>query len=64
MFCDDELKKLPWDYFLTDYEKDCLKKSAEEVRQDYPNVSFAQIVSDIEELQINRVENLNENDAL
>jgi hypothetical protein len=37
MFYDDEPVKLPWDYFLTEYERDLLKIPLEDLITKYPN---------------------------
>jgi hypothetical protein len=48
---DDKNEQLPWDYFLTNYEKDLLQLPIEETLRKYPRVSREQIVSDMTEIQ-------------
>lgn len=48
---DDKNKPLPWDYFLTNYEKDLLQLPMEEVIRKYSRISREQITKDFQELK-------------
>ena len=48
---DDKKEPLPWDYFLTNYEKDLLRLPMEEAIRKYPGVSREQITKDFQELK-------------
>lgn len=37
MFCDDEAEQFPWDCFLTDYERDLLTLTLEEMVRNNPD---------------------------
>lgn len=43
----DENKPLPWDYFLTGYERDLLRLPLEDAMQKYPGVGREQMESDL-----------------
>lgn len=49
----DEHKTLPWDYFLTNYEKDLLQLSINEAVQKYWRMDEEQIKRDRLELEQN-----------
>ena len=51
MFYDKEPEKLPWDYFLTNYERDLLKLALEEVLKKYNLISQAEVMADLENLK-------------
>lgn len=51
MFYDDEPEELPWDYFLTDYERDLLALTLEEALTKYSRVSKAQVMADLDYLR-------------
>lgn len=38
MFYDNESATIPWDYFLTEYERDLIKNSIEVLIIKYPNI--------------------------
>jgi len=42
----DSCETLPWDYFLTDYERDLLQLTNEEAMQKYPKISQDQLLAD------------------
>lgn len=42
---------LPWDYFLTTYERDLLQLPFEEALRKYPRLTREQALSDLIELQ-------------
>lgn len=46
----DETKPLPWDYFLTDYERDLATKPLGHLIGKYPNMSHHQFFDDCIEL--------------
>ncbi len=46
----DNCEILPWDYFLTNYERDLLQLTIEDAIQKYPNISPKQIDSDLIQL--------------
>lgn len=46
----DEDEPLPWDYFLTDYERDLLQLPIEDVVLKYLNLSIEQVQADRVEL--------------
>lgn len=46
----DKKENLPWDYFLTNYEKDLLLLSMENVIKKYPGLTREQIALDLDEL--------------
>lgn len=43
----DENEKLPWDYFLTEYERDLLRLLIEDALRKYPSISREQMESDL-----------------
>lgn len=43
----DENEKLPWDYFLTEYERDLLRLLIEDALRKYPSNSREQMESDL-----------------
>lgn len=47
----DENEPLPWDYFLTDYERDLLRLPLENAMQKYPGVGREQMESDLAKLR-------------
>lgn len=47
----DENEPLPWDYFLTNYERDLLRLPLEDALRKYPNISQEQMESDLTELR-------------
>jgi hypothetical protein len=47
---EDRNESLPWDYFLTNYERDLLNLHLEDAVRKYPEVSRQQIATDLEEL--------------
>lgn len=47
---DDKNEPLPWDYFLTNYERDLLQLPLEEALRKYPGLTRGQIESDLAEL--------------
>lgn len=42
----DDHEALPWDYFLTNYERDLLKLTIEDAMQKYLNISQDQLLAD------------------
>lgn len=50
----DENEPLPWDYFLTDYERDLLELPMEDALQKYPNISREQMETDLAKIQDNQ----------
>jgi hypothetical protein len=48
---DDKDEPLPWDYFLTDYERDLLRLAIEDAMQKYPGISREQMESDLVKIQ-------------
>lgn len=51
MFCDDEHIILPWDYFLTEYERDLLIFPLEKSQRKYGLVPDEQVLEDWESLK-------------
>lgn len=47
MFSDDKPEPLPWDYFLTEYERDLLKIPIQDLIMKYPNIGREQIEEDL-----------------
>lgn len=47
MFCDEEPQALPWDYFLTSYERDLLKLNIDDLIIKCQAISKDQIESDL-----------------
>lgn len=50
----DENEPLPWDYFLTDYERDLLQLLIEDALQKYPEIGREQMESDLAKIQENQ----------
>ncbi|GEM_PF-7128248 len=50
----DENEPLPWDYFLTDYERDLLRLPIEDALRKYPRISREKMESDLVKLQENQ----------
>lgn len=50
----DENELLPWDYFLTDYERDLLRLPIEDALRKYPSISREQMESDLAKIQENQ----------
>lgn len=48
---DDENEQLPWDYFLTDYERDLLRLPIEDALRKYPRISREQAEVDLGKIQ-------------
>lgn len=42
----DDHEALPWDYFLTNYERDLIKLTIEDAMQKYLNISQDQLLAD------------------
>lgn len=49
----DENEPLPWDYFLTDYERDLITRPLSHLIRKYPNMSQHQFFADCIELDRN-----------
>jgi len=47
----DENEPLPWDYFLTDYERDLLQLPLEDAMQKHPGISREQMESDLAKMR-------------
>jgi len=47
---DDKSEPLPWDYFLSEYERDLLRIPIEEAMRKYPGISREQMTDDLREL--------------
>lgn len=50
----DENEPLPWDYFLTDYERDLLRLPIEDALRKYPGIGREQMESDLGKIQENQ----------
>lgn len=50
----DENEPLPWDYFLTDYERDLLRLPIEDALRKYPHIRREQMESDLVKIQENQ----------
>lgn len=50
----DENELLPWDYFLTAYERDLLRLPIEDALRKYPRISREQMESDLAKIQENQ----------
>ena len=50
----DENEPLPWDYFLTDYERDLLRLPIEDALRKYPDIRREQMESDLVKIQENQ----------
>ncbi len=48
---DDKDEPLPWDYFLTDYERDLLRLPIEDAMRKYPAIGREQMESDLAKIQ-------------
>ena len=48
---DDKNEPLPWNYFLTNYEKDLLQLPIEETLRKYPGLTRERVESDLAEIQ-------------
>lgn len=44
---DDKNEPLPWDYFLTDYEKDLLHLPLKDAMRKYPEINGKQLEADV-----------------
>lgn len=51
---DSKKEPLPWDYFLTNYERDLLRLPIEEAMRKYPKISREQMESDLVKIQENQ----------
>jgi hypothetical protein len=51
---EDKSEIVPWDYFLTNYERDLLRLPVDETWRKYPGLSREQVESDLLELQKNQ----------
>lgn len=51
---DDKNEPLPWDYFLTDYERDLLRLPIEAAMRKYPAITREQVESDLAKIQENQ----------
>ncbi|PIU01236.1 MAG: hypothetical protein COT74_01650 [Bdellovibrionales bacterium CG10_big_fil_rev_8_21_14_0_10_45_34] len=47
MFHEEKFKLLPWDYFLSDYERDLLKMPIQDLVIKYPRISQEQIEAEL-----------------
>lgn len=54
MFYDDEPEELPWDYFLTNYERDLLTLTLEEMARKNPNKLPGDLKYEMEQLKISQ----------
>jgi hypothetical protein len=54
VFYDEEPDALPWDYFLTNYERSLLNLTAEDAMSKYPKISRAEIDAERAILQENQ----------
>jgi len=50
----DENEPLPWDYFLTDYERDLLRLPIKDALRKYPGIGRGQMESDLVKIQENQ----------
>ncbi len=50
MFCDDEPENLPWDYFLTNYERDLLTLTLEEMVRKNPHKAIDELKAEMAEM--------------
>lgn len=55
MFYDDEPEVLPWDYFLTKYERDLLKVNFEELVRKNPKMNPEDLKSQMEQMRAGQV---------
>lgn len=51
MFYDDEPEKLPWDYFLNEYERDLLTLTLEEMACKNPDKTADELKSDLAQIE-------------
>jgi hypothetical protein len=51
----DENEPLPWDYFLTDYERDLLRLPMKDALQKHPSINREQMESDLVKIKENQV---------
>lgn len=51
MFYDDEPEALPWDYFLTTYERDLLTLTIEELVRKNPDKTTDELKADAEKMR-------------
>ena len=58
---DNKKEPLPWDYFLTNYERDLLRLPIEETMRKYPAISREQMESDLVKIQENQASFKREN---
>ena len=47
----DENEPLPWDYFLTEYERDLLRLTLEDAMQKHPGIRREQMESDLAKMR-------------
>jgi hypothetical protein len=52
---DDKSKPLPWDYFLTNYERDLLRLPLEDAMRKYPEIERERVEADLIELKNNQI---------
>ena len=50
MFYDDEPERLPWDYFLTQYERDLLTLPIEEMVRKNPDKTIDELMAEVEKM--------------
>jgi hypothetical protein len=51
MFCDDEPEILPWDYFLTNYERDLLTLTLDGLVRKNPDTTADEIKAEMEKMR-------------
>lgn len=51
MFCDDEPEILPWDYFLTNYERDLLTLTLDGLVRKNPDKTADEIKAEMEKMK-------------
>jgi hypothetical protein len=51
MFCDDEPEILPWDYFLTNYERDLLTLTLDGLVRKNPDKTADEIKAEMEKMR-------------
>lgn len=54
MFNDDKPEPLPWDYFLTEYERDLLTLTIEEIARKNPNKSTEEIMAEMNKMRVSQ----------
>lgn len=47
----NSIASLPWDYFLTIYERMCLTETASEVKKIFPRMNIKEIEADIAKIK-------------